>query len=150
MKTLDKSMTYNKLFEISKKHNIDVSKYVEMVAGKSHIPAEVIVFINRYSPIPQLETYNAIYSRRKTNPLYKNLVNENASPDDMALGLSSLLTQVFIRMKTLESESDKIEFAGLMNVNQITEVLRHYCITGDVEPLRETFLMIRDTIKHLF
>lgn len=149
MKTLDKSTTYNKLFEINKKHNIDVSKYVEMVAGKSYIPAEVIVFINRYSPIPQLETYNAIYNRRKTNPLYKNLVNENASPDDMALGLSSLLTQVFIRMKTL-SESEKIEFSGLMNVSQITEVLSHYSSTGDTEPLRETFLMIRDTIKHLF
>lgn len=149
MKTLDKSMTYNKLFEISKKHNIDVSKYVEMVAGKSHIPADVIIFINKYSPLPQLETYNAIYSRRKTNPLYKNLVNENASPDDMALGLSSLLTQVFIRMKKLD-ESEKVEFAKLMNVGQITEVLNKYSTEGDTESLREIFLMIRDTIKHLF
>lgn len=149
MKTLDKSTTYRKLFEIRDSHNIDISKYVEMVAGKSVIPADVIVFINKYSPLPQLETYNAIYSRRKTNPLYKNLVNENASPDDMALGLSSLLTQIFIRMKRLE-ESEKREFAELMNVDQITRVLNDYSINGNEEPLRETFLMVRDTIKHLF
>lgn len=149
MKTLDKSTTYKKLFEIRDNYNIDISKYVEMVTGKSVIPADVIVFINKYSPLPQLETYNAIYSRRKTNPLYKNLVNENASPDDMALGLSSLLTQIFIRMKRLE-ESEKREFAELMNVDQITRVLNDYSMNRNEEPLRETFLMIRDTIKHLF
>lgn len=149
MKTLDKSTTYRKLFEIRDNYNIDISKYIEKVAGKSIIPADVIVFINKYSPLPQLETYNAIYSRRKTNPLYKNLVNENASPDDVALGLSSLLTQIFIRMKKLD-ESEKRDFAELMNVNQITKVLNNYSMNGDIDSLRETFLMIRDTIKHLF
>lgn len=150
MKTLDKSTTYKKLFEIRDKNNIDISKYVEMVAGKSVIPADVIVFINKYSPLPQLETYNVIYSRRKTSPLYKNLVNENASLDDMALGLSSLLTQIFIRMKTLESKEEKVEFAEFMSVNQIVEALKNYSTNGDEESLRETFLMVRDTIKHLF
>ena len=149
MKTLDKSTTYSKLFEIRDKNKIDITKYIEMVAGKSYIPSEVIVFINKYNPLPQLETYNAIYKRRRTNPLYKNLVNEKASPDDMALGLSSLLTQIFIRMKKLTNEEKK-EFSEIMNVKQITDVLNKYSLYGNTDELKEVFLMIRDTIKHLF
>ena len=86
------------------------------------------------------------------SPLYKNLVNENASDEDQAIALSSLLTQTLIHTKQLvkeNNEDDVQEYADIMNVSAITEALNDY-VNGDSTKLNETFLEVRNVVKTLY
>lgn len=148
IKSLTKSDIYSKLINIRPKDK-DANKYLSMMVGTDSIPYEVLVYVNRFDPIPQLETYNRIYERRRKNPLYKNLVNENLPDIEKAIALSSLLTQSFIRMKEL-NEEERIEYSDIMNISVITDALSRYSVLGDTEYLTEIFLLVRDVFKKLF
>ena len=150
MKQLDKSMTYNLLFKIRDTQGIDIKKYITMMAGNNTIPVEVLVFINRYNPLPQLKVYNEIYAKRRKSDLYKNLVNENLDYDTMALALSSLLTRITIELKYLDKDEDKHDFCKLMNVKDITEAISAYLIDKDKDAIKELFLAIRQIFKELY
>lgn len=149
MRSLDKSYIYSKLSEIKENYKVDTTKYLRETVSSSTIPYSTIVFINKYYPIPHLATYNKIHERRKNNPLYRNLMNENASIENMALALSSVLTQSLIHGKTL-SDEDRKEYYSLMNTDLICESLTDYTINGNTEKLRNTFLEIRNVMKTLF
>ena len=152
MQQFTKSRAYAMLTEIREKHDISVSPYIHKVAENDTVPYEVLVFINKYEPLPQLEVYNHIYNNRKRNPLYKNLINENLCVEERAVALSSLLTQTLIttkfsvRNKKLEEVK---EYADLMNLDMVTEALMQY-VNGDDTLLNEVFMYIRDVLKQLY
>lgn len=146
---IDKSLIYSKLFDIQDNYNIDISKYIEMIAGSESIPSDILIFINKYYPISQLETYNQIYNRRNSSPLYKNLVNENLPLEERAIALTSLLTQVMIAGKSFTDNDEKLWYYDLMNVKLISDAIYNYSIGND-ENLNNVFNMIRDVFKKLF
>lgn len=148
MKLLDKSTAYAKLFDIKENYSVDISKYIKEMAGNETIPYEVVIFINKYYPLPHLETYNRIYEKRSKNPLYKTLVNENSSPEEQSVALSSFLTQIMITGKSL-SESDRRQYYNIMSVDLIAEALGSYA-SGNSEKLTNTFMMVRDMFKNLY
>ena len=48
MRTLTKSRAYELLFKISKKQNIDITKYINMLSNSGNeVPIDVILFINK-------------------------------------------------------------------------------------------------------
>lgn len=148
MRLLDKSTAYAKLLDIKQEHQIDVSKYIKEMAGNKTIPYEVVVFINKYSPLPHLEIYNRIYEKRTKNPLYKTLVNENSSTEERAIALSSLLTQIMISSKSLTNE-DRMLYHNIIDTSSIIKALESYT-NGDSSKLDETFLAIRSIFKNLY
>ena len=122
------------------------------VAANDVVPTDVLIFINKHVGLPQLFTYNEVYDRRRNNPLYKNLVNENLEDENKAIALSSLLTQTFIHTKQLVKEnkqSDIPEYTDIMNVKAITEALNDYA-NGNAKKLNEVFFEIRDLLKELY
>lgn len=148
MRTITKSTAYSKLKEI-KESGIDTNKYLRDLVNSDSVPYNVLIFINKYSPIEQLYTYNKIHENRRKNPLYKNIVNENAEVEDMALALSSILTQTLIHAKDL-SEIYRTEYYSIMNTDLILEALSSYTINNDSKKLTEIFLGIRDVFKNLY
>lgn len=154
MKTLDKTRAYAYLNRIKNESNgkINVTPYIHELAVSETVPYEVLIFINRHIGLPQLFTYNEIYNRMGKSPLYKNLVNENASDEDQAIALSSLLTQTLIHTKQLvkeNNEDDVQEYADIMNVSAITEALNDY-VHGDSTKLNQVFMSTREVVKTLF
>ena len=152
MKPITKPKVYMALNYIKENHDINVTPYIHKTADSDNIPAEVIVFINKYLPIEQFYTYNKVYENRRKNPLYKNLVNENATNEEMAIALSSLVTQIMIRNKELVKESrtdDTKQFFNAMNTQVILNALRDYAI-GRPEELVETFNSTREVFKKLY
>lgn len=152
MKPITKPKVYMALNYIKENHDINVTPYIHKTADSDNIPAEVIVFINKYLPIEQFYTYNKVYENRRKNPLYKNLVNENATNEEMAIALSSLVTQIMIHNKELVKESrtdDTKQFFNAMNTQVILNALRDYAI-GRPEKLVETFNSTREVFKKLY
>lgn len=145
MRAITKSTAYAKLASI-KNEGIDTSRYIRLLAGEETVPYDVLVFINKHSPLDQLSVYNHIYENRRKNPLYKNIVNENASIEDKALALSSILTQTIISCKkTSDNECFKV-----MNVDLILEALSDYTLKGSTSKLVDVSNGIRDIFKKLY
>lgn len=152
MRTLTKSRAYELLFKISKKQNIDITEYIELLSkSRDEIPVEVILFLNKHnsSEIPQLKVFNIIYERRFTNPLYKNIMNESATPNDQCLALNSLITQCLLQTKNF-NDIQKETFVDIMNVKEIIEAIRAYLIDNDTKKLRTVFFEVRAIFKNLF
>lgn len=150
METISRATAYNRLLKIKEKNKVEnIDDYFKLMLGKDYIPAEVIILINQHYPIPQFETFNYIYSKRRKSSLFRTLVNEDSSPDEMVLALSSFITQVCIRIKELSNE-DKIYFSNLMNVSEITKAIDEYLTKGESENLKKQFFSVRATLKSLF
>lgn len=152
MKPITKPKVYTALKYIKENFDINTTPYINKTAESDSIPAEVIVFINKYLPIEQFYTYNKVYENRRKNPLYKNLINENATEYEMAIALSSLVTQIMIHNKELLKESradDTKQFFTAMNTQVILNALKDYSI-GKPEKLVETFNSTREVFKKLY
>ena len=152
MRTIDKSYAYATLREIKDSKGIDVSKYVREVASNDSVPYSTIIFMNRHKGLPQLATYNKIYERRRSNPLYKNLVNEKLPIEDKAIALSSFMTQTLIHMKELRNNNqydEMFDYAEIMNLGLVANALEEYGV-GDTNPLNEAFDQVRQMFKMLF
>ena len=152
MRTIDKSYAYATLREIKDSKGIDVSKYVREVASNDSVPYSTIIFMNRHKGFPQLDTYNKIYERRRSNPLYKNLVNEKLPIEDKAIALSSFMTQTLIHMKELRNNNqydEMFDYAEIMNLGLVANALEEYGV-GDTNPLNEAFDQVRQMFKMLF
>ncbi len=152
MRALTKSRAYEILFKISKKQNIDISKYIDLLSkSKDEIPIEVILFINKYnsSELPQLKVFNIIYERRRTNPLYENIMNESATPNDQCLALTSIITQCLLQSKNF-SDAQREAFVDIMNVKDILDAISSYLLENNTKKLRTVFFEIRAIFKNLF
>jgi len=152
MRTIDKSYAYATLREIKDSKGIDVSKYIHEVASSDSVPYSTIIFMNRHKGLPQLATYNKIYERRRSNPLYKNLVNEKLPIEDKAIALSSFMTQTLIHMKELRNNNqydEMFDYAEIMNLGLVANALEEYGV-GDTNPLNEAFDQVRQMFKMLF
>lgn len=152
MKSMNKARAYAALKEIKNNKGIDVSKYVQSTALSEQVSVDTVVFINKHKPLEQFYTYNKIHENRRKNPLYKNLVNENLSVPDMAIALSSLVTQAMIHNKELLKENkveDADEFLDIMNLDSVFEALKQYA-DGNSSKLVEVFKDIRNTFKLLY
>lgn len=147
MKPIDKNSIYSKLKDIKENNpevGTKVSECLKKVVSSQSVPFDVILFVNKYSPIDQFYTYNKIYENRHKNPLYKNLVNENLPVEEKAIAVSSFITQVMIRCK--EEKDDISDYCDMMNIDFVLEALRDYS-HGDNTKLDEVFYMIRDVLK---
>lgn len=157
IKPIDKNRAYAYLNRIKTEsvqagEPVNVSPYIHKVANSEEVSTDVLIFINKHIGLPQLFTYNEVHDRRRTSPLYKNLVNENLDDENKAIALSSLLTQTFIHTKQLVKEnkqSDIPEYTDIMNVTAITEALNDYA-NGSAKKLNEVFFEIRDLLKELY
>lgn len=152
MKTINKSKAYVDLKYIKENCNVNTKEHFEKVLNSDSVPVETVIFINKYKPIEQFYTYNKIYENRRKNPLYKNLVNEDLSEADIAIALSSLVTQSMIHNKELLKEQryeDSQEFLDMMNLTEILDSLTQYSV-GDSNKLHESHKMVRDVFKKLF
>ena len=152
MKPITKSKVYADLKYIKEERGIDIKDQLKLVALNESVPIETIIFINKYKPVEQLYTYNKIYENRRKNPLYKNIVNENASTPDKAIALSSLITQTLIHNKELIKENknvDASDFMNLMDLSDVFEALSLYS-KGDDSKLLEVFNGVRSIFKRLY
>ena len=148
MNAITKATAYAKLAKI-KTEGRDTSKYIRMLAKSDTVPYDVIVFINKNIRLEQFSTYNHIYENRNKNPLYKNIVNENASIEDRALALSSILTQTIIQSKKLNEDSKQDNY-NIMNSGDILEALNEYIVYGNPDKVIEVSSGIRDLFKKLY
>lgn len=144
MKEITKSYLYNKLREINQSKNIDVSNLVVKTMLSDEVPYEVIVFVNKHSPIDMFVTYNEIYKKRRNSPLFRNIVSKDNTIEEKAIILSSLLTQSFIGIK--HSKEDREAIANSINVDMIMEALNSYIYEGNTIKLEEAF----DTFQVIF
>ena len=139
------------LTEIKKK-GINISEEMRRVLVNDEIKYETIIFINKYRPIDELFTYNKIYEKRKNNPLFKNLVNENLPVEEKAIALSSFQTQALIRIKELKKQGKDAEakiYGETMQIDDVSNALSEYA-RGNTELVEKISIEIRDTFKKLF
>lgn len=147
---MDKLEGYKKLFEISKNHAIKIDEEVKSIVAckENTIPNSVLKFIHKYEPQESLSTYDYIYENRRTNKLYKSLVNENSTIQEKSIALSLLLNNCIIKMKSL-SENNYKEYAQEMQITQITEALHDYAL-GSSEKVESVFNNVRSKLKILY
>ena len=139
------------LMEI-RKQGVDVSPEMRRVITNDTIQYESIIFVNKYLPIDDLFTYNKIYEKRKNNPLFKNLVNENLPTEEKAIALSSFQTQALIRIKELTKQGrvkEAKKYAKTMQIENISNALSEYA-QGDKELIESISAEIRETFKKLY
>ena len=146
---MDKLVCYKKLFEIRDHYNVDVSPYIQKIAGSSVIDPSVIAFINEYDSPSSLneDAVHNLYNRRHKNPLYKSLVNESGSEIDKLIALSSYITRMLIDSKQM-ADSDRQKFLSEMQVHLITESISSY-LAGSSTEMLSTFDKIRSMIKSI-
>lgn len=147
MNRLSKSYIYKNLNNLRKAGH-DVRPYIAKMVGKKEIPYEVIVFINKYSPIASLHTYNDIFAKRNKSPLFKNLINRDLPEEERAIVLSSLLNQSLISIKHNTEDRDCIQ--DTMNVSIILDALSNYFDTGSTQAVNEVFEMFQTIFQTLF
>lgn len=135
---MDKFECYSILSRISSERGIDVSSYIKIAADSGPDDDRVQSFINRFDINESNSLYEAIYDRRRKNPLYKSLVNESSSIDDKAISLSSLLTQMSINMK---SEGHRFSEAQMIS----EAVSKH--LSGDSSMIEDVHSKVRHSIK---
>lgn len=145
---LTKSAVYKQLAEIGHTHNVDISHWLSMLIGSTDIPYEVIVFINKYQPISELTTYNAVYNKRNKSRLFRNIVSDSLSVPEQAVVLSSLLTQCLISASKHQTESEQLIDA--VNTDLIMRTLTAYITENNEENVQRVFQMYRTIFKTLF
>lgn len=143
---MDKLECYSYLFKIRDEHNININEHIKQIAGKETIPYSTVKFINDYIPQQSVLTLESIYNKRHKNPLYKNLVNENAALEDKAIALSSLLTQSLIGCKNLPDIDKRTKYFESMYLSDIFSALTDYS-KGNTLKLESVFNKIRSEIK---
>lgn len=146
---IDKSFIYEQLNKIHKEKHIDVAPYFALMVGKNEIPYEVVVFINKHTPIDSLSTYNKIYEKRKRSPLFKNIIDEELPIEEKAIVLSSLLTQSLIGIKHADKEF-RDAILDTMNVNIILDAISQYMNDENEEIIQEVSKMYCTIFKALF
>lgn len=149
MTNIDKSFIYEQLNKIHTEKKIDINPYIAAMVGKTEIPYEVIVFINKHLPIDNFSTYNQIYEKRKKSKLFRNLVGENLPVEEKAIVLSSLLTQSLITIKHV-TQPEKDVLLDTMNINIIMEAINEYMNENNKDIIEKVFDMYRTIFKALF
>lgn len=138
---MTKEEAYQKLFEINKTKNTDISEQIKELAVSSEVPKSVVSFITESSSIDIPPFVENLKSKR----FYKTFLNEKCSEIDKAKALSSLITHTLI-----ESEYSGIPIevlSGKMSMNQVTESLQDYLLSGSTDRLNKTFESISLMMK---
>lgn len=149
MQQITKPYIYKMLHQISEEQSIDVGKYISMTVGCNDIPYEAIVFVNKYTPLDQLSTYNAIYEKRNKSRLFRNIVKDNLSIEDKAVVLSSILNQSLINIKHRDA-LPREDLVNAVNVELILNALNRYMFESYDEDVADCFEMFRIIFKTLF
>ena len=77
MQLVNKSYIYKQLNTIHDKYKVDINEYVAKMIRSNEIPYEVITFVNTYTPINELRTYNEIRNKRNNSNLFRNILKNN-------------------------------------------------------------------------
>ena len=148
MNEINKAFIYEQLDIIHKEKKIDITPWVSKMVGKSEIPYEVIVFVNKHLPINKFNTYNQIYNKRRKSPLFRNIIDENLPVEEQAIVLSSLLSQSLIGIK--HSKQEKESIIDAINADIILEALSKYIYENNTSIITEVFSVFQTIFKALF
>lgn len=140
---------YKHLSKIKDK-GVNIVEQIKIVSScKYEVPLSVIKFIDEYDKQSSLETYNYIYESRHKNKLYKGIVNENASPDDKLIALSSYVLQCSIKMKSL-NESQKNNYIQDTYLNECSNAISKYYETSNYNYILDMHNKLRSRFKELY
>lgn len=149
MQSVTKPYIYKLLNQIRAEKQLDVADLVAKVVSSNQIPYEAVVFINKYIPIEQLTTYNAIYDKRNRSRLFRNIVKDDLSTADKAIVLSSILNQCLISIKK-ENIVDRANLMAAVNIEIILNALNSYMFAETDEEVNDCFEMFRTIFKTLY
>ena len=118
------------LVKLEKDRNINVDKYVKQVAISREVPLEVLKFIadNRGLEIGNFYEVLRKSHNKKKSPLYTNILKEVETPEEIALTLSCLLTQILLYGKKLDNQ---VSFYKEARAEEITRAINSFFDNGD-------------------
>ena len=126
----------------------NVDNYINKLFISTNIPEDVIEFINKKRLFEVANFYEKLrwsYNHKHSN-LYKNLVREEFDkPEDVLTTLSSLNLQIFLYLKTLET--NKQLFLKHSRAEEITKVLNQYLKDYDLRPALKLLYLIKSDLK---
>lgn len=149
MQSMTKPYIYKLLNQIRAEKQLDVADLVAKVVSSEHIPYEAVVFVNKYVPLDQLTTYNAIYNKRNRSRLFRNIVKDDLSTADKAIVLSSILNQCLISIKK-EDNIDRADLMTAVNIDIILNALNSYMFEETNSEVDDCFDMFRTIFKTLY
>lgn len=133
------------LVKLEKDRNINVDKYVKQVAISREVPLEVLKFIadNRGLEIGNFYEVLRKSHNKKKSPLYTNILKEVDSPEEIALTLSCLLTQILLYGKKLENQTS---FYKEARAEEITRAIDSFFDEGNWELGKTVLRLVKSDI----
>ena len=133
------------LVKLEKDRNINVDKYVKQVAISIEVPLEVLKFIadNRGLEIGNFYEVLRKSHNKKKSPLYTNILKEVDSPEEIALTLSCLLTQILLYGKKLENQTS---FYKEARAEEITRAIDSFFDEGNWELGKTVLRLVKSDI----
>lgn len=96
------------------------------------------------------EMYNIIYKKRKENPLYRNLKNENLNIEEIAIAISSLITKMLISYSMIDNVNERKKFVEISKIKNLNEAIIEYAVFNKEEKLLNCSKEIREFLKNNF
>ena len=96
------------------------------------------------------EMYNIIYKKRKENPLYRNLKNENLNIEEIAIAISSLITKMLISYSMIDDFNERKKFVEANKIKNLSEAIIEYTVFNKEEKLLNCSKEIREFLKRCF
>lgn len=133
------------LVKLEKDRNINVDKYVKQVAISREVPLEVLKFIadNRGLEIGNFYEVLRKSHNKKKSPLYTNILKEVETPEEIALTLSCLLTQILLYGKKLDNQ---VSFYKEARAEEITRAINSFFDNGDWELGKTVLRLVKSDI----
>ena len=133
------------LVKLEKDRNINVDKYVKQVAISREVPLDVLKFIadNRGLEIGNFYEVLRKSHNKKKSPLYTNILKEVESPEEVALTLSCLLTQILLYGKKLENQAS---FYKEARAEEITRAINSFFDDGNWELGKTVLRLVKSDI----
>ena len=110
-----------------------IDEQIKKVLVSKDIPLEVLKFILDNRGIEVANFYEMLRKKhnRKQSTLYYNIVKETMDPDELLITLSSLLQQIILYSRKLNTNRER--FLREARAEEITRVLNSYFTTGALD-----------------
>lgn len=131
-----------------KNNGVLVDDKITQVLTSTGVPVEVLRFISKEKKLDIIEFYNYLRacSNKKKSTLYKNIVKEISTPDEVLTTLGALQLQILLYSNKLEN---KITFYRQSRAKEINQVLNNYFETFDLTNCINLLKLFKADIKCL-
>lgn len=131
---------------------LNINSYMKKLLVARDIPLDVLKFIANNQGIEVVNFYEMLRKKhnQKKSPLYKNILKEVASKEDIITTLVCLLTQVTLYSNKLESGQEL--FLKEVRAEEISRVINQYFKTGEIETCGNLLRLIKTdllVLEHL-